>query len=52
MIEISHGQWLYWNVHVHDTVTGLHVTRKKEGLQKEIEDQIQMGGEEQAEDDK
>ena len=37
-------------MHVHDTVTGLHATRIKEELQKEIEDQIQMGGEGLAED--
>ena len=44
MIEITHDQWLYLNVHMHDTVTGLHATRRKEELQNEIEDQIQMGG--------
>ena len=52
LIEITQGQWLYLNVHVHDTVTGLHATRIKEELQKEIEDQIHMGGEELVEDDK
>ena len=52
IIEITHVQWLYQNVHVHDTVTGLHETRRKEELQKEIEYQIQIGGEELAEDDK
>ena len=34
LIEITHGQWLYRNVHVNDTVTGLHATRIKEELQK------------------
>ena len=29
LIGITHGQWLYQNVHVHDTVTGLHATRRK-----------------------
>ena len=52
LIEITHGQWLYRNVHVHETVTGLHAMRRKEDSQKEIEDQIQMGGEGLAEDDK
>ena len=52
MIEITHSQWLYQNVRVHDTVTELHATRRKEELQNEIEYQIQMGGEELAEDDK
>ena len=52
LMEITHGQWLYLNAHLHDTVTGLHSTRRKEELQKEIEDQIHMGGEELAEVDK
>ena len=43
LIEITHGQWLYRNLHVRDTVTGLHATRRKEELQNEIEDQIHMG---------
>ena len=34
LTEITHGQWLYRNVHVHDTVTGLHATCRKEELQK------------------
>ena len=44
LIEITHAPWLYRNVHVHDTVTELHATHRKEELQKEIEDKIQMGG--------
>ena len=52
MIYITHGQWLYQNVHVHDTIKGLHATGRKEELQKEIKDQIQMGGEGLVEDDK
>ena len=50
LTEITHNQWLYRNVRVHDTVTELHATRRNEELQKEIEDKIQMGGEELAED--
>ena len=34
LIEITHGQWLYRNVHVHDSITDLHATRRKEELQK------------------
>ena len=52
LIEITHGQWLYQNMHVHDTVTGFHATLRKEELQKEIEYQIQLGGEGLAEGDK
>ena len=47
-----HGHCLYQNVHVHDTITGLHEMRRKEELQKEIEDQIHLGGEGLVEDDK
>ena len=51
LIEITHVQYLYRNVHVHDIITGLNATRRKEELKKEIEDQIQIGGEELADDD-
>ena len=46
LIEITYGQWMYQNVHVNDTVTvtGLHATHRKEGLQRKIEDQIQLEG--------
>ena len=30
LIEITHVQWLYRNVHMHDTITGLHETHRKE----------------------
>ena len=33
LIEITHGQWLYLNVHVYDTVTVLYATRRDEELQ-------------------
>ena len=52
LIEITHGQWMYQNVHVHDTITGLHATHIKEALQKETYDQIYLGTEVLAEDDK
>ena len=29
LIEITHGQWLYQNLHMHDTVTGFHATCRK-----------------------
>ena len=30
LIEITHSHCMYRNVHVNDTVTGLHATRRKE----------------------
>ncbi len=36
LLEVTHGQWLYRNVHVHDNVSGLHATQRKEELQQAI----------------
>ena len=52
LLEVSHGQWLYRNVQVHDTTDGLLATQRKEELQKAIEDQLSLGGEGLAEEDK
>ena len=43
LLEITHGQWLYRNVHVHDRVTGSRATARKEKLREEILDQIELG---------
>ena len=40
LLEITHGQWLYRNVHVHDKVTRTLVTDKKEELRDAILDQL------------
>ena len=52
LLEVTHGQWLYRNVHVHDSLTGIVATTRKEKLQKEIEDQIELGGNGLAEEDR
>ncbi len=44
LLEITHGQWLYRNVQVHDAASGLKAVEKKEELQREIEHQILLGG--------
>ena len=44
LLEITHGQWLYRNVQVHDTVSGLKAVERKEELQREIEHQVMLGG--------
>ena len=44
LLEATHGQWLYRNMLVHDTVSGLKAVERKEELQREIEDQIELGG--------
>ena len=40
LLEVTHGQWLYRNIQVHDTVSGLKAVERKEELQRENEHQI------------
>ena len=42
--EITHGQWLYKNMQVHNAVSGLKVAKRKEGLQREMGHQMLLGG--------
>ena len=42
-LEITHGQWLYRNVHVHDKVTRALATERKEELRDAILDQPYTG---------
>ena len=44
LLEITHGQWLYGNVQVHDAVSRLKAVERKEELQREIEHQVVLGG--------
>ncbi len=43
LLQITHGQWLYCNLMVHDTVSGTIATGKKEELLLEIERQRDLG---------
>jgi hypothetical protein len=43
LLEITHGQWLYRNIQVHDKITGLRATTRKEEIQMEIEEQQEAG---------
>ena len=45
LLEVTHGQWLYRNVTVHDATSGTLATLRKEELQMEIEKQQELGGE-------
>ena len=45
LLEMTHGQWLYRNVHVHDAVLGDIATRRKEDIRRELEDQMELGDE-------
>jgi hypothetical protein len=51
LLEITHGQWLYRCVQVHDKVRGTLITERKEELQKQIEEEIDKGWDELMEED-
>ena len=45
LLEITHGQWLYRNVQVHNATSGIKATARKEEIQRFIKDQIESGEE-------
>ena len=45
LLEVTHGQWLYRNMHVHDITAGMEATARKEEIQRFIENQLEMGEE-------
>lgn len=52
LLEVTHGQWLYRNVLVHDKVSGELASLRKEEIQTEIEIQQELGDEGLLEEDK
>jgi hypothetical protein len=52
LLEITHGQWIYWNYIVHDPVLGTLATAQKEELLLEIECQKELGDAGLLEEDK
>ena len=52
LLEATHGVWIYRNITIHDAVSGMVATRGKEQLNKEIEKQIEQGGEGLAEEER
>jgi hypothetical protein len=43
LLESTHGQWIYRNIQIHDTVSNTQSTLRKEGFQREIKEQMEMG---------
>ena len=43
LLKATHGQWLYRNVQIHDSVAGTQATLWKEEIKQEIEEQMAMG---------
>jgi hypothetical protein len=52
LLEITHGQWIYWNYIVHDPVSGTLATAWKEELLLEIERKKELGDAALLEEDK
>ena len=52
LLEVTHGQWLYTNVHVHDSISGTTATLCKEEIHTEIEKQQELGTDSLEEGDK
>jgi hypothetical protein len=43
LLEATHGQWIYRNIQIHDAVAGTQATLQKEAIQREIEEQMELG---------
>ena len=52
LLEVTHGQWLYRNVQVHDVVSGSRATQRKDKLRDPVLDQLDRGGEDLEEENK
>ena len=52
LIEITHGQWLYRNVMVHDKTAGDLASQRKEEIRTALEEQLAVGEDGLEEDDK
>ena len=42
-MEVTHGKWLYRNVHAHNSISGTIATLHKEEIQTEIEKHQELG---------
>ena len=52
LLEVTHRQWIYRNLLVHEKTSGVLATKKKEELQIEIQRQQDLGVEGLADEDK
>jgi hypothetical protein len=51
LLKATHGQWIYRNIQIHDTVVGTQATLRKESIQQEIKEQMEWGKEGLLEED-
>ena len=52
LLEVTHGQWIYRNVLVHDRTSGDLASKRKEEIRRALEDQLELGGDGLDEDDR
>ncbi len=43
LLEATNGQWIYCNIQIHDAVATTQATLQKEAIQREIEEQMELG---------
>ena len=51
LLEITHGQWLYRCVQIHDKTQGTLITNRKENIQRQIEEEMNKGWDDLLEED-
>jgi hypothetical protein len=51
LLKATHGQWIYRNIQIHDTVAGMQATLRKESIEQEIKKQMEQGKEGLLEED-
>ena len=44
LLEVTHGQWIYWNIQIHDSVAGTQAALRKEAIQGDLKEQMDLGG--------
>ena len=44
LLEVTHSMWIYCNLSIHDSTTGILVTQQKERIMDEVEYQQELGG--------
>ncbi len=52
LLELTHGMWIYCKLTIHDSAKGVLAVQWQEKLLEGIQKQIELGGEELAEEDR
>jgi hypothetical protein len=52
LLEITHGMWIFRNLMMHDSLSGVFACERKEKLMDDIEEQLLLGADSLREEDK